>query len=107
MTRRPPKPPKRTAFDIVRVYRSPLDPRRGRVVAGPFAMPCALGRTGVTHDKREGDGGTPAGRHRALQAFFRPDRAKRPRTMLPLRPIGPRDGWCDDPGDRRYNEPVT
>jgi L,D-peptidoglycan transpeptidase YkuD (ErfK/YbiS/YcfS/YnhG family) len=30
----------------------------------------------------------------------------RPRTALPLRAIGPRDGWCDDPIDRNYNRPV-
>jgi L,D-peptidoglycan transpeptidase YkuD (ErfK/YbiS/YcfS/YnhG family) len=30
----------------------------------------------------------------------------RPRTAFPLRAIGPRDGWCDDPSDRNYNRHV-
>ncbi|KMO27857.1 L,D-transpeptidase catalytic domain protein, partial [Methylobacterium variabile] len=32
---------------------------------------------------------------------------RRPATPLPLRPIRPDDGWCDDPRDRRYNQPLT
>lgn len=27
-------------------------------------------------------------------------------TQLPVRRIGPGDGWCEDPTDRRYNRPV-
>jgi L,D-peptidoglycan transpeptidase YkuD (ErfK/YbiS/YcfS/YnhG family) len=97
---------KRTTLDVIRVFRSPTDPRRGRLVAGPLVLPCALGRSGVVRDKREGDGGTPAGRFRLLQAFYRPDRGRRPLTRLPLAAIGQDDGWCDDPADRAYNTPV-
>jgi L,D-peptidoglycan transpeptidase YkuD (ErfK/YbiS/YcfS/YnhG family) len=43
---------------------------------------------------------------RILGGFYRPDRGPRPRSLLPLKPIRPRDGWCDAPGDRRYNRPV-
>jgi L,D-peptidoglycan transpeptidase YkuD (ErfK/YbiS/YcfS/YnhG family) len=96
----------RAALDLIRVRRSPIDPRRGVLVAGPLALPCALGRAGVTHAKREGDGASPAGRFRLLGAFYRPDRRPRPRTRLPLRAIRPTDSWCDDPGDRRYNRPI-
>jgi L,D-peptidoglycan transpeptidase YkuD (ErfK/YbiS/YcfS/YnhG family) len=106
MPRRPPKAAKRTTLDVVFVFRSPLDRRRGLIVAGPLVMPCALGRSGPTRDKREGDGATPVGRFRALQAFYRPDRMRRPCTLLPLAPIGAADGWCDDPRDRNYNRPV-
>ncbi len=106
MLRRPPKPKRRTTLDLVRVFRSPLDRRRGRIVAGALAMPCALGRSGTVRDKREGDGATPLGRFAALQAFYRADRLARPRTLLPLAATAPRDGWCDEPRDRNYNRPV-
>jgi L,D-peptidoglycan transpeptidase YkuD (ErfK/YbiS/YcfS/YnhG family) len=106
MSRRPPKPPKRTTLATIRVHRSPLDRRRGRLVAGSLVLPCALGRSGTRHGKREGDGATPIGRFRALQAFYRRDRLRRPGTRLPLAATSPRDGWCDDPGDRNYNCPV-
>ena len=97
---------KRRTFDLIRVHPSPLDRRRGRLVAGNIVVPCALGRSGTSHAKREGDGASPVGRLALLQAFFRPDRGRRPRTYLPLRTIRRRDGWCDDPTDRRYNRLV-
>jgi L,D-peptidoglycan transpeptidase YkuD (ErfK/YbiS/YcfS/YnhG family) len=79
----------------------------GTVHAGQIHARCALGRTGVTSHKREGDGGTPQGRFRLLAALYRPDRIARPKTHLPLTAIRPSSGWCDDPADRAYNQPVT
>ena len=74
--------------------------------AGPLALPVALGRAGILANKREGDGGTPRGRFRLKQLWWRADRITRPRTRLPVRPIGPADAWSEDPADRRYNRPV-
>jgi L,D-peptidoglycan transpeptidase YkuD (ErfK/YbiS/YcfS/YnhG family) len=88
---------------LIRVHRSALDPTRGRLVAGNLVIPCALGRSGTTRAKREGDGASPVGRFALIQAFYRPDHSPRPRTGLHLRPIRPQDGWCDDTRDRRYN----
>ena len=96
----------RRYLDVIRVHRRPLDRSKGRLVAGALTIPCALGRSGTTRAKREGDGGSPLGRFRLLQAFYRADRGPPPRTGLPLRPIRPSDGWCDDPRDRRYNRRV-
>jgi L,D-peptidoglycan transpeptidase YkuD (ErfK/YbiS/YcfS/YnhG family) len=67
---------------------------------------CALGRGGVRPDKREGDGGTPVGRFPLRRVLFRPDRLAPPETRLPVAPIDPADGWCDDPGHPDYNRPV-
>ena len=97
---------KRTRVDVIRVRPSPLDRRRGRVTAGTLSISCALGRSGPTHRKREGDGATPIGRLRILAVLYRPDRTRRPQAGLTARPLRPDDGWCDDPGDRRYNRPV-
>ena len=65
-----------------------------------------LGRAGILANKREGDGGTPRGRFRLVRLWWRPDRAPRPRTLLPVRRIGKHDGWSEDPKDRRYNRPI-
>ena len=88
------------------VRASPSDLSRGLLVAGALTVPCALGRSGVTRHKREGDGATPAGRLRFVSCHYRPDRISRPDTRLPTAPISPLDGWCDDPADRSYNRPV-
>jgi L,D-peptidoglycan transpeptidase YkuD (ErfK/YbiS/YcfS/YnhG family) len=63
--------------------------------------PCVLGRGGVSRDKREGDGATPAGHHRIVGCLYRPDRLARPCDWAV--PIRPGDVWCDDPGHEDYN----
>ncbi|MDO9062194.1 MAG: L,D-transpeptidase family protein [Bradyrhizobium sp.] len=82
------------------------DPRRGWLTAGGQAIPVALGRGGIKANKREGDGGTPRGTFRPRQLWWRADRHARPRTFLPVRAIRPEDAWCEDPGDRHYNQPI-
>jgi len=67
---------------------------------------CALGRSGVRADKREGDGATPVGTFPLRRLLYRPDRWAPPRTGLPIAAIDPGDGWCDDPTDPAYNRPV-
>ncbi|MTH97177.1 L,D-transpeptidase [Roseibium sp. RKSG952] len=79
---------------------------RGTLTLGSITVPCALGRSGTTRFKREGDGATPAGRFELLNVYYRPDRGHRPQTQLPLEPVTPDHGWCDDPGHVRYNRPV-
>jgi L,D-peptidoglycan transpeptidase YkuD (ErfK/YbiS/YcfS/YnhG family) len=95
------------ALSLIRVHPSPAAPTRGILVAGPLAVPVALGRAGIKANKREGDGSTPRGIFRLKRLWWRADRHPRPRTQLPVRRIGPDDGWCEDPTDRHYNQPVT
>ena len=64
---------------------------------------CALGRSGITHEKWEGDGCTPAGIFALQKVLYRPDRVSRPNTRLPLLEISEADGWCDDPEHKLYN----
>ena len=68
-------------------------------------LPVALGRGGVRANKREGDGGTPAGAFQPVRLWWRPDRLPHPVSGLPVRRIGRADAWCEDPADRRYNRP--
>ncbi len=69
-------------------------------------MRCALGRAGIVPDKREGDGGTPAGIWPMREALFRADRLGEIVTPLPTRELAPEDGWCDAPADPAYNRMV-
>jgi L,D-peptidoglycan transpeptidase YkuD (ErfK/YbiS/YcfS/YnhG family) len=82
------------------------DPRRGWLFAGGRTISVALGRGGIRANKREGDGGTPKGTFRPRQLWWRADRHPRPRTLLPIRAIGPEDAWCEDPQSRHYNQPM-
>lgn len=67
---------------------------------------CALGRTGIRSEKKEGDGATPAGRFPLRRVLYRADRLPAPETGLPVQALGPDDGWCDDPADPAYNKHV-
>jgi L,D-peptidoglycan transpeptidase YkuD (ErfK/YbiS/YcfS/YnhG family) len=100
MKKRPP-PAKLKALRV-------LPGRRGRgwLVAGPFRIPCALGPAGVVRIKREGDGGTPAGRFALLWGYFRPDRPRPQAGGVPLRPMRADTAWCENPESRNYNRPV-
>jgi L,D-peptidoglycan transpeptidase YkuD (ErfK/YbiS/YcfS/YnhG family) len=68
--------------------------------------PCAIGRGGITDAKREGDGATPIGCWPLRRVLYRPDRLSQPDTQLPIAPLSPEDGWCDDPGHVAYNRQV-
>lgn len=80
----------------------------GRLILGGLVLRCALGRGGVrpATEKREGDGATPAARMALRRVLFRADRGPPPRCAVPVEPIAPGDGWCDDPAHRLYNRPV-
>ncbi len=77
--------------------------RSGLRFAGRL-LPCTVGRGGITTDKREGDGATPAGVHQITALLYRPDRMARPAWWA--LPIRPGDLWSDDPADPAYNHLV-
>jgi len=79
---------------------------RGIVQFMGHEISCAIGKGGIVADKREGDGGTPIGVWRMESVHYRADRVVRPKTALPVAPISARDGWCDDPAESAYNEPI-
>ena len=70
------------------------------------SMRAALGRTGVSGGKREGDGATPAGLLPLRQVLYRPDRVEPPQCAVPVRALHPAEGWCDDPAHSDYNRLV-
>lgn len=90
---------------ILVVRRLPGRPGRGILRAGARTLRCALGRSGIAADKREGDGATPLAAMRILDGYVRDRRFARI-SGLTLRPVPAGLGWCDAPGDRNYNRPV-
>lgn len=79
---------------------------RGLAQLGDRTFPCALGRSGLIADKREGDGGTPIGRFQFRRLLYRADRVPHIETRLPARHVEADDGWCDDPASPDYNRPI-
>lgn len=77
-------------------------PHEARLHAGALVLPCAIGRSGITHAKREGDGATPTGIHALLFFYLR--------RAMPLltawRSTKRDDLWCDDPRSFLYNRPL-
>jgi len=96
---------RRTSLRVIHISSRPARRSQGLLVAGALSVPVTLGRGGIRADKREGDGSTPRGQFRPVRIWWRADRLNRPRTLLPVRRIGPTDAWCEDPSDRRYNRP--
>ena len=82
------------------------DRARGLLTAGPFQIPCALGPAGIVRPKREGDGGTPAGRFKLLWGYYRPDRPRPRAGGVPLKALRLDTGWCEVSESPRYNRPV-
>ena len=75
---------------------------------GGIAVRVALGRGGLrgAAEKQEGDGATPTGILPLRRVLFRADRGKPPAAAVPVEPLAPDDGWCDDPGHPDYNRMI-
>ena len=88
------------------VRRAPAKKSRAILQYGPLRLPAAIGRSGTTPFKREGDGATPIAPMRLLHGFVRGDRLRGIATPLPLRRIRPDLLWCDAPDHPSYNRLV-
>ena len=78
----------------------------GQLVLGGLVFRAALGLGGVRRDKQEGDGATPAGLLPLRRVLYRADRVPPTECSVPSEPIGPTDGWCDDPSQADYNRMI-
>lgn len=67
---------------------------------------CAIGRSGISTDKTEGDGMTPVGDFDMIRVLYRPDRGAPAETSIERAPIAATDGWCDAPAHTDYNQQV-
>ncbi|MBB4009128.1 L,D-transpeptidase family protein [Allorhizobium taibaishanense] len=88
------------------VRRKPGDKSCAIVQAGPLRFAAAIGRSGITAFKREGDGATPRASMQLLSGYFRADGHPVLRSRLPLLPIHADMLWCDTPSHPAYNRPV-
>ena len=61
-----------------------------------FEFKCALGKRGVTSNKKEGDKKTPKGLYSLGPLYYRKDKFSNPETKLKKIIINESMGWCDD-----------
>jgi L,D-peptidoglycan transpeptidase YkuD (ErfK/YbiS/YcfS/YnhG family) len=97
---------RRIQSTIITVRPAPGQKSRALVQFGAIVVPAAIGRSGRTVLKREGDGATPIASMKLLSGFRRGQRPMRLKTPLPLRHIHNNMLWCDQPGDPNYNRLV-
>ncbi|AQT46179.1 L,D-transpeptidase family protein [Bartonella choladocola] len=98
------KTPKIVPFIVVRKKCGTTT--KGILAIGQYRFPCALGRSGFTARKREGDGATPVAVMPILGGFRKSGFVSLPHHPMKLHRIKPSDGWCDEPWDANYNRPV-
>jgi len=79
---------------------------RAIVRFGTITVPAAIGRSGRTVMKREGDGATPIASMKLISGFRRGERNGRLITPLPIRRIRADMLWCDQPDNASYNSLV-
>lgn len=80
--------------------------RAGLLEGAGLRLRAACGRNGLSAHKTEGDGATPLGVLPLSRVLFRADRTGKPDCAVPVEPIAPDDGWCDDPADPTYNRQI-
>ena len=65
---------------------------------------CAIGKNGLSSNKKEGDHTTPKGKFKFLDLYYRKDRVLKIKTKLKKLVIKKYMGWCDDPKSKDYNK---
>ena len=69
-----------------------------------YKIKCAIGKSGISAYKREGDGCTPKGIFKFKYIFYRKDKIKGFKTKLKTVVIKKNMGWCNDSKSKNYNK---
>lgn len=96
----------KTVASTILVRPAPGSRSRALLHFGTVTVPAAIGRSGRSSRKREGDGATPLAAMRLIHGYIRGDRLASPATRLPLRRIARGMLWCDEPRNANYNRLV-
>ncbi len=91
---------------VLTVRTAPRDRRRAIVSFKGITLQAAIGRSGVSAFKREGDGATPIAAMRLISGFVRGERIRLPQTPLSMKRIKREMLWCDEPKHASYNRLV-
>ena len=71
-----------------------------------YKIKCAIGKNGITKNKKEGDLKTPSGIFKIKKIFYRKDRIKFFNSSVKKYYLKKNIGWCDDPRSQYYNREI-
>ena len=71
-----------------------------------YKLKCSIGKSGLTHLKKEGDLTTPKGLFKLGSVYYRKDRIKSLKCKIKKRVIKKSMGWCNDSRSKKYNQEI-
>ena len=71
-----------------------------------YKLRCAIGKSGISSKKKEGDNKTPKGEFKLKYIMYRKDRVSKLKTKIKKKIILKKMGWCDDPKSKYYNKMI-
>ena len=71
-----------------------------------YKLKCALGKSGLSSSKKEGDLTTPKGLFKLGLLYYRKDRIKLKKCLIKKEIIKKNMGWCDDSKSTKYNHEI-
>ena len=71
-----------------------------------YKLKCSIGKSGLSHSKKEGDLTTPKGLFKLGLLYYRKDRIKLSKCVIKKRIIKKNMGWCDDSRCKKYNQEI-
>ena len=71
-----------------------------------YKLKCSIGKSGITHFKKEGDLATPKGTFKLGLLYYRKDRNKSLESKIKKRVIKKSMGWCNDIRSKKYNQEI-
>ena len=72
-----------------------------------YKLKCSIGKSGITHSKKEGDLTTPKGLFELGLLYYRKDKIKLLKCKIKKRAIKKGMGWCNDSKSKKYNQEIS
>ena len=72
-----------------------------------YKLKCAIGKSGITSSKSEGDLATPKGIFELGTLYYRKDNIQQLKYKIKKKIIKKKMGWCDDSRSKKYNQEIS
>ena len=72
-----------------------------------YKLKCSIGKSGLSHSRKEGDLTTPKGLFKLGLLYYRKDRIKSLKCIINKKIIKKNMGWCDDSTSKKYNQEIS